>query len=236
MFRFVLLSFDVLTILFFVVSSMLRDQTWIYIVDAIIALVILADLLARFWISERKSGFLTEATTWADIVVICTLILPAFLESFLFLRVIRALRLLHSYRVLKDLRGEFSFFRRNEETIQSTLNLGVFIFIMTALVYVFQVNTNPQIKNYLDALYFTVTALTTTGFGDVTLRDTSGRILSVAIMVFGVALFLRLIQTIFRPARVVFDCPDCGLQRHDSDAVHCKHCGRVLHISTDGQD
>jgi voltage-gated potassium channel len=55
-------------------------------------------------------------------------------------------------------------------------------------------------------------------------------------MVFGVALFLRLIQTIFRPTRVIYDCPDCGLHRHDADAVHCKHCGRVINISTEGVD
>lgn len=236
LFRFAILAFDIATIVFFVVSSLVRDQPWIYLADAIIAVFIIADLMARFWIEERRSRFLMEATTWADIVVIITLLLPTVVESLLFLRVMRALRLLRSYRVIKDLREEFAFFRRNEETIQSGVNLGVFVFVMTALVYVLQVNTNPQIRNYIDALYFTVTALTTTGFGDITLADTTGRILSVIIMVFGVALFLRLIQTIFRPARVVFDCPDCGLHRHDSDAVHCKHCGRVLNISSEGVD
>ncbi len=236
LFRFAVLAFDVVTILFFIVSSLMQDQLWIYIVDAIVGFVILADLVARYWIAERKSRFLMETTTWADIIVIITLFLPALLESLLFLRVVRALRLLRSYRVLKDLRNEFSYFRRNEETIQSAVNLGVFVFVMTALVYVLQVNTNPQINNYIDALYFTVTALTTTGFGDITLSDTTGRILSVLIMVFGVALFLRLIQTIFRPSRVVYDCPDCGLHRHDADAIHCKHCGRVINIASDGVD
>ena len=235
-FRFAILAFDIVTILFFIVSSLMRDQTWIYVVDAIIAVFIIADLAARYWISERRERFLLEATTWADIIVVITLLLPALLESLLFLRVIRALRLLRSYRVLKDLRQEFSFFRRNEETIQSGVNLGVFVFVMTALVYVLQVNTNPLITNYIDALYFTVTTLTTTGFGDITLTDTTGRILSVVIMVFGVALFLRLIQTIFRPTRVIYDCPDCGLHRHDADAIHCKHCGRVLNIANEGLD
>jgi voltage-gated potassium channel len=58
--------------------------------------------------------------------------------------------------------------------------------------------------------------------------------LVVVIMVVGVGLFLRLIQTIFRPAKIAFPCPDCGLKRHDPDAVHCKHCGRVLNIPTEG--
>ena len=53
-------------------------------------------------------------------------------------------------------------------------------------------------------------------------------------MIVGVALFLRLVQTIFRPNRVRHECPDCGLTRHEIDAIHCKHCGRQLHIRTEG--
>jgi voltage-gated potassium channel len=76
--------------------------------------------------------------------------------------------------------------------------------------------------------------LTTTGFGDITMNDSVGRLLAVVIMVVGVALFLRLAQAIFSPRKVAYTCPDCGLTRHDPDAVHCKHCGRVLKIETEG--
>ncbi len=234
-FRYLLLAFDIITIGFFIVSSIMRDLPWIYTIDALIACLIIADLVARWWISFHRRKFLMQFTTWADIIVVFSLLLPTLFESLLFLRILRALRLLRSYRVLSDLREEFSFFRRNEEIIQSTVNLLIFVFIMTALVYVMQVNTNPLITNYVDALYFTVTALTTTGFGDITLQGTSGRLLSIAILLLGVALFLRLVQTIFRPSRVDYACPDCGLSRHDSDAVHCKHCGRVLNIETTGE-
>ncbi len=233
-FRFSILIFDVLSIAFFIVSSTMRDAPWIYVVDAVIAVVITMDLFLRWWISYHRRRFMMQLTTWADIIVIITLILPWLIESLLFLRVLRALRLLRSYRVLADLRGESSFFKRNEEIIQSSVNLMVFVFIMTALVFVMQVNTNPKITNYVDALYFTVSALTTTGFGDITLEGTSGKLLSVVILLLGVALFLRLVQTIFRPTRVHHECPDCGLSRHEADAVHCRHCGRILHITNEG--
>lgn len=234
-FRYGLLIFDIASIIFFVVaSSMFEPALWIYIVDFLIALVIIADLSARFWIAYHKNTFWLQLATWADIIVVITLLLPIVLQSFLFLRVLRALRLLRTYRVLADLRQEFAFFRRNEDVIQSVVNLSVFVFIMTALVYVVQAQINPKITNYVDALYFTVTALTTTGFGDVTLEGTSGRLLSVLIMVFGVGLFLRLVQTIFQPSRITHKCPDCGLTKHDMDAVHCKHCGRTLNIETAG--
>jgi voltage-gated potassium channel len=108
------------------------------------------------------------------------------------------------------------------------------MFIMTAIVYETQHGSNPKIANYVDALYFTVTALTTTGFGDIVLEGTVGRLISVSIMIFGVSLFLRLVQVMLRPPKVEHKCPDCGLKRHDFDAVHCKACGRLLNIEDEG--
>ncbi|HSM20019.1 MAG TPA: ion transporter, partial [Hyphomicrobiales bacterium] len=31
-------------------------------------------------------------------------------------------------------------------------------------------------------------------------------------------------------------CPHCGLNRHETDAVHCKHCGQLLKIETEGAE
>ena len=236
LFRYALLTFDIVSILFFVVSSLLPDAVWIYVIDFLIAIVIIADVATRVWISERPLRTSFEFATLIDVLVIFTLLLPTIVDSFLFLRVLRALRLLRSYRVLWDLRGEFVYFRRNEDVVLSVLNLGVFVFVMTAVVYVLQKDINSQITNYIDALYFTVTALTTTGFGDVVMQGTAGKLLAVVIMVIGVALFLRMVQTIFRPNRVHVTCSGCGLNRHDADAVHCKHCGKVMMIETEGLD
>lgn len=58
--------------------------------------------------------------------------------------------------------------------------------------------------------------------------------LAVTIMLVGVALFIRLVQTIFLPSKVRYECPGCGLARHELDAVHCKHCGQLIHIRTEG--
>ena len=136
--------------------------------------------------------------------------------------------------MLVRLRVDSPFFRRNEEVIFAVTNLAVFIFVMTAIVYETQKFRNDQIANYADALYFTVTALTTTGFGDITLHGTVGRLISVVIMIFGVTLFFNLARALLTPSKVRFPCPTCGLQRHDSDAVHCKACGTVLNIPDEG--
>ena len=199
-----------------------------------IAVYLIADLAARGLIRKRRLLFLVWPTTIADILVVISLLLAPFVQSLAFLRLLRALRLLQSYHMVRDLRRIYPFFRKNESVIHAVLNLLVFIYIVSALVLVLQTGRNPMIGNYLDALYFTVTTLTTTGFGDIVLTGRSGKLLSIVIMIAGFALFLRLIQTIFRPSQVKYRCPDCGLNEHDRDAVHCKHCGRVVDIETEG--
>jgi len=236
-FRYGLIAFDLATIGFFIATAPDFPTPFILTVDFVIGLFILADFLARLWIAPDKVRMLRQVYTMADILVILTLLLAPFLAANLgFLRVLRALRLVHSYHVMRDLRRETRFFRRNEEVIVACVNLAVFIFVTTALVFVLQHNRNPDIATYLDALYFTVATLTTTGFGDITMEGDAGRLLAVVIMVVGVALFLRLAQTIFQPRKVRHACPDCGLTRHDADAVHCKHCGRTIRIKTEGAD
>ena len=235
-FRYGLLVFDSTTIVFLVVSSFLTRTPWLETIDIIICIPIALDYLARLWISNHKLRHALHPANLADIVVIGSLLAPITGEGFAFLRVVRVLRIVGAPRVLKRLRSDFPFFRENEQSVMAALNLALFMFVTTAIVYETQRGINEKITNYADALYFTVSTLTTTGFGDIVLLGHWGRMLSVLIMIFGVSLFLRLIQILFRPHKVIFKCPDCGLTRHDSDAVHCKHCGRVLAIEDEGVD
>lgn len=233
-FRYALLAFDVFVIAFVVATSFAERTLWIEIADAVIGIVIVLDFSARLYVSRHKLRDLMHPAGIADIIVIISLLAPFAGEGFAFLRVMRTLRLLRSYNVLVLLRNDLKFFKRNELTIFSALNLGAFIFVTTALVFETQHLSNPDIANYADALYFTVGTLTTTGFGDITLPGPTGRLLSVVIMIFGVSLFIRLVQVMLRPPKVSYECPDCALKLHDADAVHCKHCGRVIHIETEG--
>ena len=233
-FRLGLLIFDLVTIAFFIVSSTMEAGPIVRVADFAIALVLLLEFQARLLITKSRTRFIFKFDTLADVVVILSLVAPIFLDNLAFLRVVRMLRLLRSYHMLTALRREFSWFKANEQIIQSSVNLLIFIFVVTAVVYVLESGRNDDIGNYLDALYFTVATLTTTGFGDITMEDTLGRMVTVVIMVFGVALFLRLVQTIFRPTKVEYPCENCGLSRHDPDAVHCKHCGAVVNIPTEG--
>jgi voltage-gated potassium channel len=232
--QYLFLALDLLIISYFVVTTFLDSDQWIVAVDMAIGVVLVIDFLCRLSAQFDRGAFLVRPLTIVDFVVIASLFVPALIGNFAFLRLVRSLRLMRSYIVVRQLRKHVRFFANNEDVTFSALNLLVFIFVVTATVYEFQVGVNDSINNYVDALYFTITTLTTTGFGDVILVGSTGRLLAVVIMVVGVALFLRLIQTIFRPSKVKYECTDCGLTRHDLDAVHCKHCGKQLHIRTEG--
>jgi voltage-gated potassium channel len=234
-FRYGLLAFDIITIIFIVGTSFIPREPWIEYLDVIFGLVILADFCARIWVSPHPVREFAHPATWADMVAIFSFLAPIVGEGLGFLRILRTLRLLHTYQLVSRLRADSTFFRRNEETITAVINLGVFLFIMTGIVYETQHWRNPLIANYVDALYFTVTALTTTGFGDITLEGSLGRLMAVAIMIVGVTLFFRLAQALLRPQKVRFPCPECGLQRHEADAVHCIACGTTLNIPDEGR-
>lgn len=235
-FRYMLLAFDLMTVSWLVASSFLPRGLHHFWIDIAIGLVFLADFLARLLISRRPLRDIASFWGIADILVIISLLFPIWGEGLAFLRVLRLYRVFHSPQTLDQLRTDIPAFRRRETTIRAALNLLIFIFAMTALVYQTQSGVNEKIVNYVDALYFTVTTLSTTGFGDITLVGNSGKLLSVAIMIFGISLFLRLVQVVLRPPKANFPCPTCGLRRHDHDAVHCKACGTVLNIPDDGVD
>jgi voltage-gated potassium channel len=234
-FRLGLLGFDLIIIGSYVMSTMLGRDSGLAMLDLLLALVLIADLCARWLIAPGTRQFLLRNPFhWADIIVILSLLAPLVFGEFAFLRLLRALRVARSYQVLKDLQYDSGFYRRNEEVVQRSVNLGVFIFIVSGVVHTLQRDINPDISTWVDALYFTMAALTTTGFGDIVLVGTSGRWLSIAILMVGVGLFLHLLQSVFQPPKVRQKCDNCGLLLHDHDAIHCKHCGSDMNIETEG--
>ncbi len=234
-FRYALIIFDFTTIFYFIVTAPLSPSPELILTNRLIGLVIVFDFASRLWIAPDRLFLLRQVYTIADIVVIASLIMdPFFALDLGFLRILRGLRIVHSYQLLQDLRREFSFFRRNEDAITALVNLLVFVFVTASGVFALYFDKDAGPDSYVDALYFTVATLTTTGFGDITLNTPAGKLLSVFIMVVGVALFAQLALAIFRPQKVRHKCEQCGLLRHDLDAIRCKHCGARLDIETEG--
>jgi voltage-gated potassium channel len=232
-----LVAIDLAAIAYFAATTFVDDATWLRGVDLLLGLLLALEFLGRMLAHRHPMRYLDNAAAVVDLIVIASLFASAFGGNLGFLRVLRTIRLLRSYHVLGRLKRLFPQVRRNEEVILAALNLFVFVFMISSVVFVTQRGMNPKIEDLVDALYFIVSALSTTGFGDITLiGSTTGELLSVAMMIVGISLLLRLAQAVFRPTgKVLYPCPQCGLQRHELDAVHCKACGHVLNIPNDNE-
>ncbi|MFD0978260.1 ion channel [Tropicimonas aquimaris] len=233
--RYWLILFDLATVVYFIVTVPLPATPLLGVVNIALAVFIAIDFFCRLWISDNRWRHLGQIYVLADLIVLLSLVLDPLLHLDLtFLRILRGVRLGRSEYLLQDLRRDWRFFREHEDALVAALNLVVFVFVTTSAVYIFFADSEIGASGYVDSLYYTVTTLTTTGYGDITPNTPVEKIAAVAIMVVGVSLFLRLAGAVFTQSRVHHPCPRCGLTRHDPDAIHCKHCGEMLRIETEG--
>lgn len=233
-FRLAVIVIDFAIIGFFLAAPILHEAGRVYyVVDYLVAAILALDLAARAYAHTDIRDWLKKPATWVDLFILATLLFPAWLFNFGFLRLLRLWTLLNSDFFWRTVGRRYDD-TRVEEVTRALAALVTFVFVVTGFVYATFRGSHPGISGYLDALYFTVATLTTTGFGDITLPGNWGRVLSIVVMLTGITLFLRLAQTIIRPHKVRFPCDRCGLQKHDPDAVHCKACGNLLCIPDEG--
>ena len=231
-FQMAVILIDLAIIAFFIASPVLRDRPSFLWVDYSVAALLAGDIAMRGLASSDVLRWLRQSTVIVDIFILVTLLLPNTLANLGFLRILRLWSLSRSGILWRPLRrAGYATWR---DAAHAVINLLTFLFVVTGFVYTFFFREGSGIEGYVDALYFTVATVTTTGFGDIVLPGAWGKLTSIATMIIGISLFVRLAQAIFRPNKVYFPCPVCALQRHDIDAVHCKACGTALKIPDPG--
>ncbi|MBN9439989.1 potassium channel family protein [Bosea sp. (in: a-proteobacteria)] len=227
-FQFATLIVDLLIIGFFIATPLLRDRPAFLWLDYTVATIVLIEIVARMLAASNIPRLLRQSSMLLDLFILATLLAPQWLENFGFLRILRLWSLSQRGLIWSQLRE--TRYREWENVARALINLVTFLFVVTGFVYTFFFMGRPGIDGYVEALYFTVATVTTTGFGDITLPGIGGKLTSIVVMIVGISLFVRLAQAVFRPQKVTFPCPQCALQRHEPDAVHCKACGHILKI------
>lgn len=172
-------------------------------------------------------------------------ILPTYLSFFIAgshsLIVIRALRLLRVFRVLK-----LGHFVGAEKLLQTALKASMrkivvflgtvltLVLIIGSLMYLIEGEQNG-FTSIPQAVYWAIVTMTTVGYGDIAPQTVLGQLFASAVMIIGYAIIavptgivtVELAQA-SRRAVSTQACPNCSREGHDPDARYCKHCGALL--------
>ncbi|SCM77958.1 putative ion channel transport protein [uncultured Pleomorphomonas sp.] len=233
-FQWAFASVDLVIIGFFILSPVLQEWRAFLWFDYAVACLLAADLAARAAAAVSLRQWLRRPSVWVDFIVLGTLLAPLWVANLGFLRILRLWSLSQKGLFWRSLRRHG--YREWEDVGRAAVNLVTCLFVITGFVYTAFARPGSGMEGWIDALYFTVATVTTTGFGDITLPGTVGKLTSIVTMIVGISLFVRLAQALFRPRKVTFRCPKCALMRHEPDAVHCKACGHLLAIPDQGDE
>ncbi|VXD13002.1 Ion transport 2 domain protein [Planktothrix serta PCC 8927] len=201
--------------------------------DFIILITFTIEYLLRFWAADNKKQFVLHPLSIIDLVII----IQGYLRflNFNYLRIFRWFRIL---RLIRFIDVKISIFRiKTEDGIilaRIIFTLLTIIFVFSGLIYQVEHPVNPEVyKTFLDAVYFSVVTMTTVGFGDVTPLSAMGRLLTILMILTGIALIPwqlgDLIKQLVKTANhIELVCSGCGWSVHDNDARFCKRCGTPL--------
>ena len=158
------------------------------------------------------------------------------------LLVVRALRLLRVFRILKL--GEFLGEARLLLLALRASVRKILVFLAAVLVLVLIIGSlmylieTPEsgFTSIPQSIYWAIVTLTTVGYGDIAPQTVLGRILASLVMILGYGMIavptgivtVELSQTGRGKAVSTQACPSCGIGGHDPDARYCKYCGSSL--------
>ncbi len=241
--QFTLLFMNLAACAHFVVGTYLESETlksWHYNLEVFLVIWFSTEYLLRLYASPSRIRFLFSFYAIVDLLSI----LPTFFTAgnFAYLRAFRTLRILRFLRYLED---ENFFFGKITPTglliLRVCYTIITLIFISAATIYETEYQAvGAHIRSYTDGLYFTVITLSTVGYGDLTPVTETGRFVTVLMILSGMVFVPwqagKLLRVIihFEESKEHIICQQCGLTRHDSDAVHCKMCGTTIFQEYDG--
>jgi voltage-gated potassium channel len=214
--------------LFIIEAAFPEKHSLIKIIEVFFGILFLFEYILQLWVSKRKGAYIFNIFNMIDVLVIASLFIPLFVGNFAALRIIKWIRIFRVYRIMHHAKIRSITVAHHWDITTSIVNFIVFLLVTTIVIYASQVSHNPNINTYIDALYFAVATLTTTGYGDVTVVGQGGKLISVFAMIIGMLLFIRMSREMFFGKRVHVSCKKCGLSEHEIDSIHCRFCGEII--------
>ena len=211
------------------------------IAEWLITILFTAEYIARLATVRRPLRYAVSFFGLVDLLAILPTYLSLIAPGSQSLLVIRALRLLRVFRILKlthfvgEARLLGAAMRASARKI--VVFLGVLItsvLIAGALMYLIE-GEEHGFTSIPVAVYWAIVTMSTVGFGDIVPHTALGRLVASMLMILGYAIIAVPtgivtveLSTATRQATSTQACPSCGAGGHDSDARHCKFSGGKL--------
>jgi|TARA_B110000914_G_C15400110_1_gene416749 voltage-gated potassium channel len=197
------------------------------------------EYLLRIYSTRQSKKYATSFFGLVDLLAILPTYLSLAYAGAQSLIVIRAIRLLRVFRVFKLSRylGEANIL--SQAMIQSKSRIIVFLstitimsFITGAGMYLVE-GPNNGFTSIPQSVYWAITTLTSTGYGDTVPLTPIGKLLAIFIMIMGYSLIIVPTGIISNELMKLGDistqaCLACSKEGHDFNAQFCKHCGEKL--------
>ncbi|MCA9404898.1 MAG: ion transporter [Candidatus Omnitrophica bacterium] len=226
-----------------VASIRLQYGELLLAVEWIFTILFTVEYVFRLFCVRRPLSYALSFLGIIDLLAI----LPTYLSLFMVegtssLLVIRALRLLRVFRVLKlgHFLGEFNVLIRSlkaswNKMVVFLLLIAILTLINGTLMYLIEGAANG-FTSIPKSVYWAVVTMTTVGYGDIAPKTVLGQILASFIMVIGYAIIVvptgifsvELHKTIHKQ-QSTHVCPQCAREGHENDAEFCRFCGSSLH-------
>jgi voltage-gated potassium channel len=225
-------------------------EAFLWKAEVIIVLFFIIEYAARLYGAKSRLKQLVDVYTVIDLIAIlptlALLVLPVFgiTLDFGFVKLIRIFRVFRIFRFLRFTADPDFFFGSITvqllKVVRLVLTIFMIFFISSGLFFYVESGTNTNVKSFGDAFYFTVVALTTVGFGDITPRSDAGKWVTVLMILSGIILIPWRVSRVVKEwvhmaSKAEIVCPGCGLRYHDRDASHCKACGHLIYQEYDGE-
>jgi voltage-gated potassium channel len=194
------LSSVVLALVFYIPEIELSlDQIYaIYIFDLVVVAVLIFDFLVRCRYSENGPKYAIRHIY--EIPAMIPLIVFAFFEDPLFLgAAVRSIRFVRLFRLIRLFRLANLFRTAQHWKLSSFLYLIIILAstITFGSIAILSVEEgNEKINNLEDAIWFSVTTLTISGFGDVYPTTTYGRVVAAVLSFIGLGIILGFISNV----------------------------------------
>jgi len=212
----------------------------LHVLEWVITIIFSIEYALRIWVVKKPWSYILSFYGIIDLLSVIPTYLSLILVGSHSLMVIRAIRLLRVFRILKLNRYSQAGNHLGKALWASREKISVFLFFVLNLVII--VGTLMYLiegpahgfKSIPSSIYWAIVTMTTVGYGDISPETPTGQLLASMVMIVGYAIIAVptgiVTSEIIRGTRSYNTqvCPNCLHEEHENDARFCKKCGHKL--------